>query len=148
MNPFNSLPDYEAFIYALPGQHASIVTSTLVVVPRGAKVAIAKGEVCFNKGYRLTIYEQLTMEDGPVLIELYGYEVWHDEVKLYWYDSQPHPNNPALALNHPHHKHIPPDIKHNRVVAPELRFDQPNLPFLLDEIELTLLGQSSEMPDE
>jgi len=37
------------------------------------------------------------------------------------------------------HKHIPPDIKRHRVPAPGIRFDQPNLPFLIREIEDTLL---------
>ncbi len=32
-------------------------------------------------------------------------------------------------------KHIPPDIKHHRIPAPELSFTQPNLPFLIREIE-------------
>ncbi|MBV7332155.1 hypothetical protein KFU94_28770 [Chloroflexi bacterium TSY] len=91
----------------------------------------------------LTIYEQLTMEDGPVVIEFYGYEIWHDDVKLNWYDSQPHPNNPDLALNYPHHEHIPPDIKHNRIPAPDLSFTQPNLPFLIAEIEQTFLTESA-----
>lgn len=44
-----------------------------------------------------------------------------------------------LASTHPHHKHIPPDIKHNRArwapAAPSLSFTQPNLPFLIAEIE-------------
>ncbi len=35
----------------------------------------------------------------------------------------------------PHHKHIPPDIKHHRIPAPGLSFQQPNLPFLIEEIE-------------
>ena len=57
---------------------------------------------------------------------------------MYWYDSQPHPDDLALAATHPHHKHIPPDMKHNRVVAPALRFDQPNLPVLIAEIEAAI----------
>lgn len=40
----------------------------------------------------------------------------------------------TLASTHPHHKHIPPDTKHHRVLAPGLRFDQPNLPILIEEI--------------
>ncbi len=36
---------------------------------------------------------------------------------------------------HPHHKHVPPDIKHNRIPAPGLSFTQINLPFLIREIE-------------
>jgi Family of unknown function (DUF6516) len=135
VNPFNSLPEYQAYIYSLPAQNPVIESSTLTVITRGAKVAITKGEVRFQQEFRLTVYEQLTTEDGPVVIEFYGYEIWHDDVKLYWYDAQPHPHIPELALNHPHHKHVPPDIKHNRIPAPGLSFTQPNLPFLIAEIE-------------
>jgi hypothetical protein len=57
--------------------------------------------------------------------------------------AQPHPDNLALASTHPHHKHIRPDIKHNRArrapAAPGLSFTQPNLPFLIEEIEQILL---------
>ena len=61
-----------------------------------------------------------------------------EQDKLYWYDSQPHPHDPTLANNHPHHKHVPPDIKHNRILAPELSFTKTNLPFLIQEVELLL----------
>jgi hypothetical protein len=70
-----------------------------------------------------------------VVIERYGYEVWLGSDKLYWYDSQPHPTDSALASTHPHHKHIPPDIKHHRIPALGLSFTAPNLPFLIAEIE-------------
>jgi hypothetical protein len=36
---------------------------------------------------------------------------------------------------HPHHKHIPPNIKHHRIPAPDVSFTRPNLPFLIEEIE-------------
>ncbi len=61
--------------------------------------------------------------------------------KLYWYDSFPHPNDPSLASTHPHHKHVPPDIKHHRIPAPELSFTRPNLPFLIEEVEREVLSQ-------
>lgn len=51
-----------------------------------------------------------------------------------------HPDNLALASTHPHHKHVPPDIKHNRIPAPNLTFTAPNLPFLIEEIEQTVLS--------
>ncbi|MBK8430470.1 MAG: hypothetical protein IPL28_03895 [Chloroflexi bacterium] len=92
------------------------------------------GQIYFHNGCRLEIYEQLQSETGVVLIEQYGYEVWRGNEKLYWYDPQPHPHIPELAENHPHHKHVPPDIKHNRVPAPELAFERPNLSFLIEEI--------------
>jgi hypothetical protein len=39
------------------------------------------------------------------------------------------------ANQQPHHKHIPPNIKHNRIPAPQMSFTQPNLPALIREIE-------------
>jgi hypothetical protein len=60
--------------------------------------------------------------------------------RLYWYDPQPHPHIPELAATHPHHKHVPPDIKRDRVLAPGLSFIEPNLPFLIGEIEQILLN--------
>jgi len=47
-----------------------------------------------------------------------------------------------LAVTDPHHKHIPPDIKHNRISAPALSFDKPNLPFLIEEIKNTFLDSN------
>ncbi len=85
------------------------------------------------------VYEHLTWDSGSLTIEGYSYEVWSGNQKLYWYDSQPHPNDPSLAGTHPHHKHIPPDIKHHRIPAPGLSLTQPNLPFLIQEVEKTLL---------
>ena len=57
---------------------------------------------------------------------------------VYTLHSQPHPDDPTLANTHPHHKHIPPDIKHHRVPAPGLTFAAPNLPLLILEIESLL----------
>jgi hypothetical protein len=48
--------------------------------------------------------------------------------------------DPALAATDPHHKHIPPDIKHHRIPAPDLSLTTPNLPFLIREIEQLLEG--------
>jgi hypothetical protein len=53
------------------------------------------------------------------------------------------PNEPSLASTHPHHKHVPPNIKRNRIPAPGLSFVQPNLPFLIEEIETNLLPKQS-----
>jgi hypothetical protein len=53
------------------------------------------------------------------------------------YDSQPHPMDRTLSSTDPHHKHVPPDIKHHRVPAHGLSFTSPNLPFLIREIETT-----------
>jgi hypothetical protein len=69
----------------------------------------------------------------------YGYVVFRAGEKLYYYDSQPHPKDLSLASTHPHHKHIPPDIKHHRIPAPGLSFERSNLEVLIREIEATLL---------
>ena len=135
MNPFRSLREYEEFVYRLQQLFPSIVMSTLVVSPRAARQAKVVGEIGFSNGYKLVIRERLTTETGPLLIERYSYEAWHNTDLLYWYDSQAHPNNPDLASTHPHHKHVPPDIKHNRIPAPGLSFTRPNLSFLIAELE-------------
>ena len=138
MNPLQSLPDYEHFVYTLPQRHTSVRYSDLTVVRRGASIARLSGTVELTGGYRLVVREKLSFDEGPGIIAGYGYEVWRGEQLLYWYDSQPHPNEPALAETHPHHKHVPPDIKHHRVPAPGLSSSEPNLPFLLGEIERLL----------
>jgi hypothetical protein len=38
-------------------------------------------------------------------------------------------------------RYLPPDIKHHRVVAPDLSFARPNLPSLIEEIEREILGK-------
>ena len=57
-----------------------------------------------------------------------------DKEKLYWFDSFPHPNDISLASTDPHHKHVPPDIKHHRIPAPNISFTRPNLALLIEEI--------------
>ncbi len=140
MNPFQSLADYERFVYSLLQQFPYIRRSTLVVVRYGASIAVVRGEIELPEGVRLVVREELSFENLPGRIRGYGYEGWKGGEQLYWYDSQPHPNNPTLAATHPHHKHIHPNIKRNRVLAPGLSFIQPNLPFLLEEIKSTLLS--------
>ncbi|MCP4360502.1 MAG: hypothetical protein GY796_21040 [Chloroflexi bacterium] len=138
MNPFQSLPDYEAYIYTLQQQYSAIRSSTLTVYRHGARVALVKGEMHFRYGYRLVVHERLEFESGALRLVRYGYEIWQGQNKLYWYDPQPHPHIPELASTDPHHKHVSPDIKHNRIPAPDLSFTSPNLPFLIQEIEQLL----------
>lgn len=149
MNPFQSLLEYEVFVYTLQSTYPFIIRSTLTVSRRGRGIAHLSGELLFNSGYRLTVYELLAWKAETVSIQQYGYEAWLGESKLYWYDSQPHPHDPTLASTHPHHKHVPPDIKHNRIPAPDLSFSSPNLPFLIGEIEQQLLNAAgTTSPDE
>jgi len=99
MTPFQSLRDYEVFVYTLAEHVPALRRSTLVVAQRGRRFAELVGELALAN------------------------------------DSQPHPNDPTLASTHPHHKHIPPDIKHHRIPTLDLSFVQPNLPFLIAELE-------------
>jgi Family of unknown function (DUF6516) len=140
MNNSLTLQEYEAFIYGLPQKYPSLIYSTLLIARRGVGTAVANGDAIFSGGIRLSINEQWMFDDGTWRIVRYSYEVWRGTEKLYWYDPQPHPNDPTLLSTHPHHKHIPPDIKHHRVPAPGLSFTEPNLPFLIAEIEQDLLS--------
>jgi hypothetical protein len=101
----------------------------------GASLGRVAGEIHFERGFRLVVRERILFGRLPLVIDWYGYEVWRGDEKLVWYDSQPHPNDPALRPTHPHHKHIPPDVKHHRIPAPEMSFDRPNFPVLIQEIE-------------
>jgi len=135
VNPFQSLRDYEEFVYTLQQGFPSIKSSNLVVIRRGQRVAILQGELTFAHGYRLVIKERLSYDADTVVIESYGYEIWHNAEKVAWYDSQPHPDDPRMTSTHPHHKHIPPNIKRNRIPAPEMSFTHPNLDVLIQEIQ-------------
>ncbi len=106
------------------------------MVKRGKHIAQLRGELVFEQGFRLTVNERLSEEDNGVVIISYGYEFWHNGEKISWYDSQPHPNTPTLASTHPHHKHVPPNIKRNRIPAPNMSFERPNLDALIQEIEV------------
>jgi len=142
MTPFSSRRDYERFVYTLQERYPSITRSTLVVVQRGRLYAELRGELSFEEERRLVVYERLSWDAGPLTIEGYSYEAWRGGEKVYWYDSQPHPDDPTLASSHPHHKHVPPDIKHHRIPAPDLAFSEPNLSVLIQEIERGLWARA------
>jgi len=107
--------------------------STVAVWSVSPYTGIAEGEVFFSCGFRLRLREELDFDAH--LVSSYGYEIYQGEERLYWYDDFPHPHDPTLASTFPHHKHVPPDIKRNRIPAPELSFMSPNLPLLIREIE-------------
>lgn len=127
--------DYELFVYTLTDQFSSVHESKLVFVRRGATFGKVAGELFFDHDFRLVVRERLIFDRLPGVIDFYGYEIWRGDEKLCWYDSQPHPDDLGLQHNHPHHKHIHPDIKHNRIPAPQMSFHHPNLPLLIREIE-------------
>jgi hypothetical protein len=134
-NPLRTLEDYELFLYTLAERFKCIRQSTVTLMRRGASLARVSGEIHFDKEFRLVLLERIVADRLPATIEAYGYEIWRSQEKLCWYDCQPHPADATLASTHPHHKHIPPDIKNHRVSAPEMSFIRPNLPSLIAEVE-------------
>ena len=129
--PLTSLAEYNRFVAELLNQ-PDVSRSTVAVWSDSPYTGIVEGEVSFRNGVRLRIREEVDFEAG--LITAYGYEVYRGEDRLFWYDDFPHPKDTALAPTFPHHKHVPPDIRHHRVPAPAISFARPNLPVLLDEI--------------
>jgi len=134
----STIAEYEIFIYGIRETFPSILSSTLRILRTGPDSGRLVGILIFPDGLRLDVAELVDFDTGYLEILQYGYVVWKGDERLYWYDSQAHPNDPTLAATHPHHKHIPPDIKHHRIPAPELSFAKPNLPFLIREVERLL----------
>jgi len=130
------IPDrsvYEELIYSLQARYPSIRHSTLFLAPIGPTLAKLEGQVTFHGDIVLDIWELVDFDAGRIL--KYSYELYRAGEKILWYDPFEHPHIPELASTHPHHKHILPDIKHNRLPAPGISFTQPNLPHLIREIE-------------
>ena len=133
------LPPFDAYcrqLAELPSQFPHCQKSTLTSYTIGPFVAEVVGALWFQGDYVLEVWELLDLSTHT--IQRYSYELRQGAERLWWYDPQEHPDDPALAATHPHHKHIPPDIKHHRVPAPGLSFTQPNLPVLLAEIKQLL----------
>lgn len=133
------LPPFDAYCHLLaelPQQFPHIRQSTLAAYTIGALTAEVEGQITFSGNYVLDVWELLDLSRH--IIYRYSYELRRADATIWWYDSQEHPDDPTLAPTHPHHKHVPPDIKHRRIPAPELSFTEPNLPFLIREIEALL----------
>ena len=131
-NPLKSLTHYSRFVAELL-HRSTVERSTVAVWSDSRYTGVAEGNVFFTNGIRLRLREELDFDAG--LIAAYGYEVYRGAERLYWYDDFPHPHDEGLACTFPHHKHVPPDIKHHRVPASGMSFTQPNLPVLIGEIE-------------
>lgn len=134
MNPpfLSSLTEYSRLVAELFNR-SSVERSTVAVWSESPYTGIAEGEVFFSNGLRLRMREEIDIDAH--LIVSYGYEVYKGDERLYWYDDFPHPNDSHLASTFPHHKHVPPNIKHHRIPAEFLSFDCPNLPAIIGEIE-------------
>jgi len=138
--PFPDFQTYGELIYSLQERYPSIQRSTLVLVPIGRTLAKLEGQITFKGDVVLDVWELVDFELGR--IRNYSYEIYQAGEKIAWYDPFEHPDIPELASTYPHHKHVPPDIKHNRVPAPGISFEEPNLPTLIEEIERDILPPS------
>ncbi|AFZ60259.1 hypothetical protein H6G54_08205 [Anabaena cylindrica FACHB-243] len=131
-SPLKSLAEYSQFVSQILNR-SDVERSTLVLWSNSPYTGTAEGEVFFKGNIKLRMREELDFD--AELITSYGYEVYRNNEKLYWYDDFPHPKDASLASTFPHHKHVPPEMKRNRIPAPNISFIHPNLPFLIQEIE-------------
>ncbi len=138
--PIPDFRTYSEIVYSLPERYSSIQRSTVVLATIGSTLAKLEGQITFAGEVVLDVWELVDFEIGR--IRNYSYEISRAGETIAWYDPFEHPHIPELASTYPHHKHIPPDIKHNRVPAPGISFEQPNLPSLIEEIERELLPLS------
>ena len=130
-NPLASLADYSRFVAELLNR-ATVTRSTVIVWSDSPFTGVAEGEVWFSHGIRLRMREEVDFD--AALIAAYGYEVYRGGEKVCWYGEWEHPEIPALASTFPHHKHVPPNLRDNRVPAPGIRFDAANLDVVLQDV--------------
>lgn len=123
---------YANFIYSLPQQYSKIQFFKATIFTTGLNIAKASGIIKFDGDIALEFVERIDLQAAEIYD--YSYEIRREDFVIQYYDPQPHPEDPNLSSTFPHHKHVHPDIKHNRQPAPGISFDKPNLPFLIEEI--------------
>jgi hypothetical protein len=127
--PLDDIASYSTFVYALVERHSFVTSSTLTLAPVGATLAKLEGRVECQGGIHLDMWE--LVDFAAHRIRSYSYEVYRGEQKICWYDAWEHPEIPALAATFPHHKHVLPDLRNNRIPAPGISFASPNLDVIL-----------------
>ena len=135
MMAFPRREEYEQLLYELPERYRDVVaSSSLRLYSNSPTTCLIRGSLIFRNGMELRIFEFLDLLRGKLLS--YSYTLLNGEERLRWYDPQPHPENAELAATFPHHVHTPPDIKHHRQPAPNISFEHPNLPALIEECSM------------
>jgi len=130
--PLADIASYSAFVYGLRERHPFVTGSTLTLAPIGATLAKLEGCVECQERIHLEVWE--LVDFAARRIRTYSYEVYRGGEKVCWYDAWEHPEIPALASTFPHHKHVPPGLRDNRVPAPGIGFDAPNLEVVLEDV--------------
>ena len=135
-NALNTYGDYARLVFSLLADRGTIESHTIAVYTASQTIGITRGHILFHSGHVLRVFEQVDFVAHRIV--RYFYELRYEGEQLWWYDSMPHPDVQELQSSHPHHKHVPPEIKRNRVPAPEMSFTHPNLPRLIQEVEALL----------
>ena len=131
-HPLDDFDRYSVLVYMLAERHHLITNSSLSLARIGATLAKLEGGIECHGALRLEVWELIDFSTHR--IRHYSYEVYHGAEKVRWYGHWEHPEIPELTATFPHHKHLPPTLRLNRVPAPGLCFDAPNLPFVLEEV--------------
>jgi hypothetical protein len=96
---FPSQSDYELLVYTLPQTYPDILWSSLRFYTTSRGTAMVKGNVRFRNGLELRVNETVDFVAGR--ISNYSYTVFRGEERIRWYDPQPHPETPELAVPTP-----------------------------------------------
>lgn len=131
--PLANLASYSAWIYALADRHPFVTHSTLVLIPVGATLARLEGRIECAQGLAVEAWELVDFSKQQ--IRAYSYELYRHGGKVCWYDAWLHPEIPALAATFPHHKHVLPNLRDNRVPAPGISLNRPNLDVVLADAQ-------------
>lgn len=131
--PLASYAEYVQLICSLLTDRDSVARHSLAVYMVSQTIGLTRGQIIFRSGHVLHVFEQVDFAAQRIL--KYFYELTYQGETLWWYDPMPHPGVESLQSTHPHHRHVPPDVKHHRVPAPKLSFSEPNLPHLVEEVE-------------
>ncbi len=133
LSGLNTYAEYSRLIFHLLADRATVESHTIAVYTVSRTLGITRGKVVFRSGHELSVFEQIDFIAHRIV--RYFYQLTYEGEPLWWYDPMPHPHISELQSTHPHHKHIPPDIKRHRVPAPELSFTEPNLLCLIEQVE-------------
>ncbi len=138
--PLEGIGSYSAFVYGVAERHPFVIRSTLTLAPIGATLAKLEGRIECQIGIHLEVWELIDFAEKR--IRTYSYEVYREGEKVCWYDAWEHPEIPELAATFPHHKHVPPNLRENRVPAPGISFESPNLDVVLEDVRREWLQPS------
>lgn len=131
-SPLDDIAGYSRFVYELAARHPFVTHSTLMLAPIGATLAKLEGHIECEGGLRVEVWE--LVDFAAHRIRTYSYEIYSSGEKVCWYDSWEHPENPSLAATFPHHRHVLPDLRNNRMPAPGISFESPNLDVVLGDL--------------